>query len=107
YDPNVPTEPSTHLTVYSLYPQETLMQLISQYQKAHPETAVTLEVGLTGEDGVTESDAIRTLNTQILAGDGPDLICLDGFNLNTYQEKGLLADLTQILDQGEKTLEQV
>lgn len=107
YDPNVPTEPSTHLTVYSLYPQDTLMQLISQYQKAHPETAVTLEVGLTGEDGVTESDAIRTLNTQILAGDGPDLICLDGFNLNTYQEKGLLADLTQILDQGEKTLEQV
>lgn len=107
YDPNVPTEPSTHLTVYSLYPQDTLMQLISQYQKAHPETAVTLEVGLTGEDGVTESDAIRTLNTRILAGDGPDLICLDGFNLNTYEEKGLLADLTQILDQGEKTLEQV
>ena len=107
YDPNVPTEPSTHLTVYSLYPQDTLMQLISQYQKAHPEAAVTLEVGLTGEDGVTESDAIRTLNTRILAGDGPDLICLDGFNLNTYEEKGLLADLTQILDQGEKTLEQV
>lgn len=107
YDPNVPTEPNTHLTVYSLYPQDTLMQLISQYQKAHPETAVTLEVGLTGEDGVTESDAIRTLNTRILAGDGPDLICLDGFNLNTYQEKGLLVDLTQILDQGEKTLEQV
>lgn len=107
YDPNVPTEPSTHLTVYSLYPQETLMQLISQYQKAHPDTAVTLEVGLTGEDGVTEADAIRTLNTRILAEDGPDLICLDGFNLNTYQEKGLLADVTQILDQGEKTLEQV
>ena len=107
YDTEIPTVSDTQLTIYSLYESEDLPQMISQYQVAHPEVMVELEIGMTGEDGITVSDAIRTLNTEILAGKGPDLICLDGFNLNTYQEKGLLADVSQILSQAEPTLTQV
>ena len=107
YDTEIPTVSDTQLTIYSLYESEDLPQMISQYQVAHPEVMVELEIGMTGEDGITVSDAIRTLNTEILAGKGPDLICLDGFNLNTYQEKGLLADVSQILSQSEPTLTQV
>ena len=107
YDTEIPTVSDTQLTIYSLYESEDLPQMISQYQVAHPEVMVELEIGMTGEDGITVSDAIRALNTEILAGKGPDLICLDGFNLNTYQEKGLLADVSQILSQSEPTLTQV
>lgn len=107
YDPNIPTVPDTLLRVYSLYEDEDLRQMISQYQKSHPEVAIDLEIGLTGEDGVTEADAIRTLNTEILAGNGPDLLGLDGFSLDTYLEKGLLADLSGILTQAGPLLEQV
>ena len=107
YDTEIPTVSDTQLTIYSLYESEDLPQMISQYQVAHPEVMVELEIGMTGEDGITVSDAIRALNTEILAGKGPDLICLDGFNLNTYQEKGLLADVSEILSQSEPTLIQV
>lgn len=107
YDATISTVSDTQLTIYSLYQSEDLPQMISQYQVAHPEVMVDLQIGMTGEDGITISDAIRTLNTEILAGNGPDLICLDGFNLKTYMEKGLLADVSEILSQSEPTLTQV
>ena len=105
YDPNTPTQASTQLRLYTLYEDEELRQMVSQYQKANQDVSITLEVGLTGEDGMTEADAIRALNTEILAGKGPDLIRLDGMNLDTFLEKGLLIDLTPALK--EPLLEQV
>ena len=107
YDEAAPTVGDTQLNIYGLYEDEDLLQMISQFQKANPDISVNLEIGLTGEDGVTEADAIRTLNTEILAGNGPDLICLDGFNIDTYLEKGVLADLSGVLSQAGPLLEQV
>lgn len=107
YDDTLPTVADTKLKIYSLYPDEDLDQMVSRFQKANLDISVELEVGLTGEDGMTEADAIRTLNTEILAGSGPDLICLDGFDLNTYLEKGLLADVSGVLAQADPLLEQV
>ena len=107
YDDAAPTAADTELNIYGLYEDEDLLQMISQFQKANPDISVNLEIGLTGEDGVTEADAIRTLNTEILAGNGPDLICLDGFNIDTYLEKGVLADLSVVLSQAGPLLEQV
>lgn len=107
YDPNVPTVPDTQLRIYSLYDDDNLRQMISGYQKSHPEVALTLEVGISGDDAVTVADAIRTLNTEILAGSGPDILRLDGFSLDTYLEKGLLADLSGVLSQAGPLLEQV
>lgn len=104
-DPNAPTVADTQLSIYSLYDDEDLRQMISQYQISHPEVSIDLEIGLTGEGGITEADAIRTLNTRILAGSGPDLLRLDGFSLDTYLSKGLLADVSDVLT--EPTLEQV
>lgn len=107
YDDTLPTVADTKLKIYSLYPDEDLNQMVSRFQKANLDISVELEVGLTGEGGMTEADAIRTLNTEILAGSGPDLICLDGFDLNTYLEKGLLADVSGVLAQADPLLEQV
>lgn len=107
YDTEAPAVAEKELNIYSLYADEDLNQMISLFQKSHLDISVELEVGLTGEDGITEADAIRTLNTEILAGKGPDLICLDGFDLNTYLEKGLLADISSILANDDPLLEQI
>lgn len=107
YDPEAPTQPSIQLRLYSLYEDENLRQMVSQYQKSHPEVAIDLEIGLTGEDGVTVADALRTLNTRILAGSGPDMLRLDGLSIDTYLEKGLLSDLSGVLEESGPLLEQV
>ena len=101
YDAEAPAVAETQVNIYSLYPNDDMTQMITQFQKANPDISVNHEIGLTGEDGMTEADAIRTLNTEILAGNGPDLICLDGFNLESYLEKGVLADVSHVLDAGD------
>lgn len=107
YDEEAPTVGDTQLRIYSLYNDDDLTQMVTQYQKANANVTVTLEIGITGDNGITESDALRTLNTEILAGDGPDLICLDGFNLESYLEKGVLADVSHILDTGDPLLRNI
>ncbi len=96
YSADVPSVPQNEITVYSMYEDDNLRQVITQFQKLHPDTYVNFEIGMSGDDGVTVSDALRTLNTEILAGSGPDVLLLDGFAIDTYVEQGLLADLSGI-----------
>lgn len=97
FDANAPLQATQVLKLYSLYDDEDLRQIISHYQKSHPETDIHLEIGLSGEDGITEADALRTLNTEILAGSGPDILRLDGMSLDSYLEKDLFLDLSDLL----------
>lgn len=106
FDANAPLQATQVLKLYSLYDDEDLRQIISHYQKSHPETDIHLEIGLSGEDGITEADALRTLNTEILAGSGPDVLRLDGMSLDSYLEKDLFLDLSDLLEET-KTLENI
>lgn len=106
YDADAPVQATNLLKVYSLYDDDDLRQIIFRFQKSHPETDVSLEIGLTGEDGMTEADALRTLNTEILAGSGPDILRLDGMSLDSYLEKDILVDLSDLLAET-PTLEQI
>ncbi len=102
YDPNVAAVPEKQITIYSLYNNKTIQQAIVDYRKANPDVFVKLEIGMTGEDAVTKNDAIQKLNTSVLAGDGPDLLVLDGLPMDSYIEKGVLYDLSEEM----KTMEQ-
>ena len=106
FDANAPLQATQSLKLYSLYDDEDLRQIISRYQKSHPETDIHLEIGLSGEDGVTAADALRTLNTEILADSGPDILRLDGMSLDSYLEKDLFLDLSDLLTET-RSLEQV
>lgn len=96
YDPTVPAVPEEQLSIYSLEDDYTVRQAISLYQKKNPGVYIRYEVGMTGDDGVTREDAIKNLNTKIMSGNGPDLIVLDGLPEQSYKEKGILADLTEL-----------
>ena len=57
YSPDTPAMPEKELKVYSLEDNSDIRQAISVYQKEHTDVYVNLEVGITGEDGATVSDA--------------------------------------------------
>lgn len=93
YDPEASVTPNTELRIFSLHGNKTIRQAIGMFQRENPDVKLTYEVGVT-EDNQSSADAIRTFHTKLLTGDGPDIIVLDGLPVNSYIEKGILADLT-------------
>jgi ABC-type glycerol-3-phosphate transport system substrate-binding protein len=55
---------------------------------------VDITVALPEGTAVTRDDAIRILNTELLAGKGPDVLALDGLPVQSYIDKGVLQDLS-------------
>lgn len=98
YDPTVPTVPSERIKAYSLTDNTMLRQAIAIYQTNHPEVYVEYELGMEKGGSVTRDDALKTLNTEIMAGEGPDLLILDDMPVDSYIEKGLLKDLAPFVD---------
>lgn len=62
------------LRLYTLKDNENLWQSTKLFMEKYPDYPVVIEVGVSEEDGRTVSDAIRSLNTEIMAGNGPDII---------------------------------
>jgi len=99
YHPDVPTVPNEQITIYSLHENYTIRQASSLYQKSHPEVYIKYQIGLTGSDGMSKEDAIKNLNTEMMYGNGPDLLVLDDLPWKSYEQKGILEDLTSITEE--------
>ncbi len=103
YDKDVSALPETELTIYALEDSALLRQAVGIYQKENSGVFVTIKIGMTEKDGVTAEDAVAALNTEIMAGNAPDVIILDGLPADSYMEKGLLADISGIVAEVEQT----
>lgn len=99
YDPAVPAVPENMLKVYSLKDDENMRQAIAAFQSQHPDIFVSYGIGMPEGGSVTRQDAIKKLNTEVMAGTGPDLLVMDDLPLASYVEKGLLLDLTDYLEE--------
>lgn len=99
YDPDMPAVPEKQLNVYSLRDNASVRGAIASFRKKHPDVYVKLEIGMNGEDGVTANDAVKNLNTRLLANEGPDILLLDGMPIDSYIEKGMLSDLSEVLEE--------
>ncbi len=106
YDPTVPTVPNETVRAYSLTDNSPLRQAISRYQSQNPEVYVEYEIGMEEGGSVTREDALKKLNTQIMAGEGPDFLILNDMPVDAYIEKGLLMDVAPLIDslEGEEKL---
>ena len=98
YHPDIPAVPDIMLRAYSLRENEKLKMAIAVFQAKHPEAYVRYDIGLDGNTSATREDALKKLNIEIAAGDGPDLFLLDDMPLASYMEKGILADLSPFLE---------
>ena len=97
YDSNVPAVPENMVTIYSLKEDTNIRQAISFYQTKHPDSFVSYQIGMSDGDSMTREDALKKLNTEIMAGEGPDLLVMDNLPFDSYVDKGLLLDLTDYL----------
>lgn len=98
FDPEMPVEPETELTVFALYENATIRQAVSVFQIENPNVKVEYQP-LTGENSAAVAeDYIKVLNTELLAGKGPDIVILDGLSEAAYVEKGVLEDLTEVIE---------
>lgn len=99
YDPKAPAVPENMIKIYSLRENEDIRQAIAGFQSQNPDSFLSYEVGMAKDGAVTREDALKRLNTQIMAGTGPDLLVMDDLPIHSYVEKGLLLDLTAYLAQ--------
>lgn len=100
YDETLPTHAETTLTVWSLSDSATARAAVNAYKKTNPDVDVNFEIAMQddSDDGYTaRNDALTQLNTQLLAGEGPDLLILDDTDYAAYINKGMLADLSDVV----------
>ena len=81
------------LSIYTLRKDEGVQKLADYYQKKNRDIQIKVVVGLKEDDNKKLDDAIKKLNTSILGGDGPDIVFLDGLNVNTYLKNNMLLQL--------------
>lgn len=86
------------LEVWSLEENSTVRAAIQAFVGKNPDCAVDYQVAMQDAAGLTADDALRTLNTELLAGEGPDVMILDGADLDAFSASGLLADLSGTVD---------
>lgn len=95
----------TELQMYMLTEEPVFEKIISFYERKNPSVKIQVTVGMEKERSLTRSDAVKALNTELLAGTGPDILCLSDMPVENFMNNGLLEDLTKTIteaDQKEK-----
>lgn len=95
FDENAPAMAKTELSIYSLTENDTVSRAISAFRKEHPDVEIEYTWAVDRFE-VVSTDEIRSLNTELLAGSGADILFLDGLSYKTYMEKGVLEDVTEV-----------
>ncbi len=88
------------LNIYMLNDNQNVRDAIACYAAAAPDVEIDIEVGVPDYD-TTVSDALKKLNTRLLAGNGPDIILMDDIQSESYMQSGQLLELTDIVEEAE------
>ena len=86
------------ITIYSLYENEEIRKGILLYKDKNKDMDIKYEVGIEDKSGITKDDAVKTLNSELLSGKGPDIIFLDNLTQDYYIEKEIISDISDIVD---------
>jgi hypothetical protein len=102
FDEELDAIPSNELNIYALTDSSTLRQAAAVFQQKNTDVKVNFTIAMTKEeyesaDMATKDDYIRALNTELLAGSNYDILVLDGLPADSLIEKGVLADISDLL----------
>lgn len=86
-----------NIDIYALHVTDTLQKAVIEFKKKYPTINVTIKEA-TKDGTATIQDNIRMLNTELLNGTGADILVLDGLPVDSYIEKGILEDMSDIVD---------
>ena len=118
------------IKVYSLYENYSVRLALSEFKRQNPDVTIEYETAFgektqdmnmsgmpapieggaspdTNSNAMTEEDALRALNTELLNGTGPDILILDGLPVNSFVEKGVLEDLSGLVKGNSDLISQV
>ena len=84
------------ITLWSLRYAPFVEQAVDTFNNISNSITVKYEYGVSDDNGVTIKDAVNALNTELLAGKGPDVILTDGLNINSYIDNGAFLDLAEL-----------
>ena len=104
FDSSAALSASKTINVFSLRENETVQQAVVVFNRSQSEFAASYTAAMEQGTAGTEQDYIKALNTELLAGTGPDVLILDGLPLDSYIQKGVLADIGAIVDGSEPVL---
>lgn len=85
------------IKIFSLDKNSSIERAVAIFRKENPNVDVKIDVVSEDKSVGTVSDALKKLNTEIMAGNGPDIICLDGIDAEPYIEKGILEDISDVI----------
>lgn len=97
YDAETQSVRSKNLSIYGLRESSTVNQAVQEFQRSHTDVDIDYKSAVGAEQAPT-SDDIRNLNAELLNKQGADILILDGLPLESYIEKGILSDLTELSD---------
>ena len=100
YSATTPSFPDIELCAYMLEENSMLRESLVQYELRHTDVRIRVEVGRCNEN-VTKEGALKALHTELIAGKGPDIILLDGLDIDMYKKEGVLASLDDIKEMNE------
>lgn len=98
YDAKVAAVPEQELNIYSLRENATLRLAAALFQQKHKDVRVNYSVGMERDSKDNKNDYIRAFNTELMSGDSADIILLDDLPYASYVEKGILKELSEIID---------
>lgn len=98
YDESALSIPENQITIFALYDNTVLKEAVNIYAAEHPEIEVIFNIATKDNESMSTTDMIRSLNTQLLTGQGADIIVLDGLPIESYMEKGILVDLNTYME---------
>ncbi len=84
------------ITLWSLRYATFVEQAVDTFNNMSNSITVKYGYGVSDDNGVTIKDAVNALNTELLAGKGPDVILTDGLNINSYIDNGAFLDLAEL-----------
>lgn len=97
YDENAKMKQDKKLSIYSLEENDTIRQAVSVFQQQYPDVEVSYKTG-DADSSTTNADKIRVLNTELLNKSGADILVLDNLPMDSFVEKGVLKDISDIID---------
>lgn len=92
YSTDIP-QMDTTLTIWGLEENASIKSTLAEFRKEHPTVQVVYEIASDTSGVMTTDDIIRQFNADLFAGNGPDLILLDGLHAQTYIQRDLLYDM--------------
>lgn len=98
YDENAVVNEKKVIKIWSLENNTNIRNGITEFLKNNSDAEIDYEVALNNGGALTAEDAVKNLNTEILAGNGPDIIVLDGLSPENYVNNGMLEELSGAVD---------